>query len=103
MEYPLEILTPDGMVYNGNAESISVNGEAGSFGVLAHHTPMIAAIKPGVLSLRTSGGTSYYAVGMGVVEVTREKVVILADIAESAESKEDAIAKVADLPENLYV
>lgn len=45
----LEIISPDGIVFKGETKYVSFPGEAGSFDVLPHHAPMIAALKSGVI------------------------------------------------------
>lgn len=45
--FHLEIVTPQGAVYNGNAVQLSVNAIDGSLSVLADHIPMVTALKSG--------------------------------------------------------
>ena len=54
--FPLVILTPDREWFNGPAECVTAPGQAGEFGVLANHIPMVAGLKPGVLRVRVPGG-----------------------------------------------
>ena len=43
----LEIVSPDGILFEGETESVSFPGVAGSFDILPHHAPLIAALKAG--------------------------------------------------------
>jgi F-type H+-transporting ATPase subunit epsilon len=70
MEFPLAILSPDREWFAGPAESITVPGQDGEFGVLARHIPLVAGLKAGVVAVRVAGGQSlYFAVDGGVLGV----------------------------------
>ena len=49
--FQLSIVTPEGQVYEDQVEGVVAPGEWGSFGVLAFHAPMVAALEAGVLSV----------------------------------------------------
>lgn len=73
----LEIITPDQNLYNGEANSIVFPGKDGSFGVLNNHAPMIATLKRGTIEI--NGGSEKFDVNGGVVEVLKNKVIVLVD------------------------
>jgi F-type H+-transporting ATPase subunit epsilon len=96
--FHLHITTPEGNNWDGDVVSVTAVGPQGSFGVLANHAPMIAAVKPGVLKVRGEEDTRYYAAGEGVLEVRVDKmVVILLEYAELLPSAEEAKRKVSEL------
>jgi F-type H+-transporting ATPase subunit epsilon len=73
------ILTPDSKVFDGRLTAIYAPGLDGRFGVLARHTPMIAALGPGPLRIdRESGETEHFTITGGMLEVRRDRVVVLA-------------------------
>ena len=75
----LEIITPDKKIYEGEVKSAVFPGSEGSFGVLDNHAPMIATLKPGNVEITESNNQKQqFAVKGGVVEVLRNKVVVLA-------------------------
>ena len=75
----LEIITPDKKVYEGEVKSAVFPGSEGSFGVLDNHAPMIATLKAGKVEVtETNNQKQEFAVKGGVVEVLRNKVVVLA-------------------------
>ena len=43
----MEIVSPDGILFEGEAERVSFPGAAGSFDILPHHAPLIAALRQG--------------------------------------------------------
>ena len=76
----LEIVTPDRALYVGEVVSLQAPGAAGSFGVLANHAPMIAALGNGELKLREpSGHERMMALAGGFFEVSHNKAIVLAD------------------------
>lgn len=50
----LEIISPSGVLFKGETNYVSFPGTAGSFDVLPHHAPMIAALKEGVIRYQTN-------------------------------------------------
>jgi F-type H+-transporting ATPase subunit epsilon len=53
--FPVEVLTPEGKVYEGEVEMISTHTAGGSIGVLANHAPLMAMLEPAELKLYKSG------------------------------------------------
>jgi F-type H+-transporting ATPase subunit epsilon len=100
--FHLHITTPEGNNWDGDAVSVNAWGVEGSFGVLSNHAPMIAALKPGVLTVRGEDETRYYAAGEGVLEVRIDKgVVILVDYAEAFDTLDEAKVKAKELQHQL--
>lgn len=88
--FNLSIITPEGAAYENVVEYAVVPGVEGELGILARHTPLIAAVKRGILRLKRGAETNYLVIGEGFLEVTAEETVLLADTAVQAESLEDA-------------
>ncbi|HET7445154.1 MAG TPA: ATP synthase F1 subunit epsilon [Solirubrobacterales bacterium] len=66
----VEVLTPEGEVFNGEARQVSTRTEAGEIGVLANHTPLLAALRPTELRLKLSDSeTKSYAQAHGWLQV----------------------------------
>jgi F-type H+-transporting ATPase subunit epsilon len=55
-KFPVEVLTPEGEVFNDEVEMISTRTAVGSIGVLAHHAPLLAMLDPAELRLYRSDG-----------------------------------------------
>ncbi len=83
--FRLKILTLEKSVYDADVTSIIAPGLEGYFGVLAHHAPMTAALKPGKLTVvDTQGVERIYAVSGGFFEVAGNVATLLADAVEQA-------------------
>ena len=48
--FHFDLVSPEKMVFSGEVEQVDVPGAEGDFGVLAHHAPLIAMLKPGILT-----------------------------------------------------
>ena len=81
----LRIVTPDKLIYEGTATSISAIGTDGVFSVLPRHAPMISGLARGEIKIEDGAKTFYVMVDSGVLEVSEEKVNILVQTAMMAE------------------
>lgn len=75
----LEILTPDSKVYEGEVTSVTVPGTMGSFEILNNHAAIISTLEDGKLTVRTGGKQDVFLIKGGVVEVSNNKVMVLAE------------------------
>ena len=75
----LEIITPDKSIFKGEVESATFPGSEGSFQVLNNHAPLISSLEKGKITYRTSSGEFDVMVNGGVVEVLKNKIVVLAE------------------------
>ena len=91
----VSVVTPDGPVYNGEAEMVSTKAQSGELGILPNHIPMVAPLQIGAVRLKKDGKTEFVAVSGGFLEVRPDKVTILAQTAELAETIDLARAKAA--------
>ena len=78
--FKLSIITPAGLAFEGDVNSIAAPGLEGGFEVYGGHTPMVAALKPGKFTIRAAAGVSTLAVSDGILEVSVDHdVLVLAD------------------------
>lgn len=75
----LEIITPDKKVFEGEVVSASFPGTDGSFQVLNDHAPLISLLKGGVVEYKSKNSVNQVKITGGVVEVLKNKVILLAD------------------------
>ena len=89
----VNIVTPDGPVYDSEVDMIIANTASGEIGILPGHIPMVAPLRIGAVKLKKDGKSQYVSVSGGFVEVRPEKVTILAQSAEVADTIDVARAK----------
>ncbi|MDP5276829.1 F0F1 ATP synthase subunit epsilon [Chengkuizengella axinellae] len=82
--FTLEIVTPERKVYSQGVNMIVVTGVEGQLGILPNHIPLVTALKVAPMKIKTGNDEEIIAVHGGFMEVSKEKVVILADVAERA-------------------
>ena len=79
----LEIVTPEKKVVEREVDSVYVPTEKGIIGIMPNHAPLISALRSGVLSYNVGNESDKMVVSGGFVEISQNKVSVLADIAES--------------------
>ena len=88
--FRVEVLTPEGEVFNDEVEMVSTRTTIGSIGILARHQPLLGMLDPTELRLyKTYGDESSatrFAQGEGYVQVTPEHVLILVEDALDPDS-----------------
>jgi F-type H+-transporting ATPase subunit epsilon len=76
--FPVEILTPEGEVFNEEVEMISTRTTTGSIGILANHTPLLAMLEPTELRLyRSDSDVVRFAQGEGYLQVGHNRAMLL--------------------------
>ena len=91
--YPVELITPEGIAFSGDAERLVVPGAAGELGILANHAPLISLLEPGETRLTDADGTvRRYATDDGYVQVRKNHALVLVGEAVPAESIDAAEA-----------
>lgn len=92
----VNIVTPDGPVYDSAAAMVSVRATSGEMGILPGHIPTVAPLAVGIVRVKTADNkTELVAVTGGFVEIRPEQVTILTPSAEVAENIDLARAKEA--------
>lgn len=74
----VEVITPDKVLFSGEAVSVKLPGSGGSFEALANHAPLISSLDKGAVVVRTDSGEETFKISGGIVEVLNNKVVVLA-------------------------
>ena len=82
MGIQLTVVTPEGQPYQGEVEQVVLPGSEGDFGVLEQHERFLAALRPGVMEIRGSGGSSdssseWAALSDGFADVSGSEVTVL--------------------------
>ena len=82
----LELVTPEKLMFSEEVQAVRAPGAEGSFGVMAGHAPMLTELTTGLIKVTLANGNeTFMASSGGFLQVTREKVIILADSAELSE------------------
>ena len=80
----LEIIAPDKNLYTGEVDLVQVPGSKGSFEILRNHAPIISTLEEGRIKIvDTRGGTTFFEVNGGVIEVKNNKIIVLAETAKT--------------------
>jgi F-type H+-transporting ATPase subunit epsilon len=80
--FTFELVSPERLLSSGQVAMVVVPGSEGDFGVLPGHAPMMSTIRPGIIEVYASEGTSpsaRYEIEGGFAEVTPEGLTILAE------------------------
>ncbi|MCX6160623.1 MAG: F0F1 ATP synthase subunit epsilon [Ignavibacteriae bacterium] len=90
----IEIVSPVRSVYSGKVRSASVPGVKGLFQVLYNHAPMVSVFEIGIIKLVDENGSeTVFSTSGGILEVRDNKIIILADTAETVEDIDKERAK----------
>ena len=89
----LEVVTPERKVLSEPVSSVTVPGRNGEMQILPGHAALISELKTGVLSYTEAGTASQLHVSGGFVEVSHDRVSVLAEIAERPEEIDAARAR----------
>jgi F-type H+-transporting ATPase subunit epsilon len=91
--FPFKLVTPTGIVFEGEAAEVSAIGPLGEFGVLPEHINFITSLVPGILEAKLpDGATMHWVVSGGLAEVKDSVMTVLARSAESPETVDAAAA-----------
>jgi len=78
--FKVEILTPEGEVFNDEVEMVSTKTSVGSIGLLANHQPLLAMLDPTELRLyKSESDVVRYAQGEGFLQISGEHALVLVD------------------------
>jgi F-type H+-transporting ATPase subunit epsilon len=79
-KFRVEVLTPEGEVFNDEVEMVSTKTAVGSIGVLAHHEPVLAMLDPTELRLyKTESEVVRFAQAEGYLQVAENRALILVE------------------------
>ena len=91
----LQIITPEKIAYKDKADQVTLPTENGEITVMANHIPLISTMKHGELIIKNDGKEIPMAVCNGFIEVRKNCIIIMTDIAERVEEIDERLAKEA--------
>src|SRR6476646_1892056 len=83
--FHFELVSPEKVSFSGEVDQVDVPGSEGDFGVLAGHAPLIALIRPGIMTVHAGGEQTKLVVLGGFSEVGPDGLTVLADVATALE------------------
>ncbi len=90
----VEVLTPEGEVFEGEVQQVSTRTEVGEIGILANHAPLLAALRPTELRLHLSGSeTKRYAQAHGWLQMFGNRARLLVEEAIAPEDLDPGALK----------
>lgn len=81
-KFELIVNTPDRQFYHDDVNMVELVTSEGEIGVYAEHIPLTAVIVPGVMKIHKDGQVKKAAVHGGIIEILKDKVTVLAEVAE---------------------
>jgi F-type H+-transporting ATPase subunit epsilon len=101
--FHFDLVSPEKLAFSGEVDQVDVPGVEGDFGVLAGHAPVVAAIRPGILTVTSDGTHQKIIVLGGLAEVSDNGLTVLADVATSMQELDRArfADKIAEMEEKL--
>ena len=90
----LEIVTPDGVIFDDEVKQVTVPGGEGEFGVLAGHAAVVSLLETGVMTIeRKDGREVQVAINGGYIKVEEEKTLCMVDGAVALSGDDTNLAK----------
>jgi len=81
--FHFDLVSPEKLAFSGEVDQVDVPGMEGDFGVLAGHAPIVAAVRPGILTITTGDTHQKIIVLGGLAEMSEKGLTVLADVATS--------------------
>jgi F-type H+-transporting ATPase subunit epsilon len=93
--FDISLVTPDGPVFEGEAEMLIVPGADGEIGVLARHAPLVAMLNAGStrIHIRRDTEVREFATGPGFFKVEQDRALALVDDAVDTKEIDDQRAR----------
>jgi F-type H+-transporting ATPase subunit epsilon len=97
------LVSPERELYSGDVDQVDVPGTEGDLGIYPNHSPLMAAIRTGTITVYQDGFETKFFVQGGFADVTPEGLTVLAEKAVSMDAldKTDVEAQIAALESTL--
>jgi F-type H+-transporting ATPase subunit epsilon len=102
MSLNVRVITPDKVVWDADTEELILPSSTGQLGILTGHAPLLTALDIGVMRLKTGSKWTSIVLMEGFAEVEKDKVTVLCNGAEEADSI-DATTAQADLEKTILL
>jgi F-type H+-transporting ATPase subunit epsilon len=88
--FHFDLVSPEKLAFSGEVDQVDIPGAEGDFGVLAGHAPVVAVVRPGILTVITGSTHQKIIVLGGLAEMSDKGLTVLADVATSLEELDRA-------------
>ena len=98
----LEIITPNGVIFDAEVKQVTLPGSEGEFGVLAKHATLVSLLETGVIVIDKADGSEIaVAINSGYVKVDEEKTTCIVDGAVALSGDDGDLAKALEAAKTL--
>jgi F-type H+-transporting ATPase subunit epsilon len=88
--FHFDLVSPEKLAFSGEVDQVDIPGAEGDFGVLAGHAPVIAGVRPGIVTVIIGDKREKVIVLGGIAEVSEKGLTLLAEVATSLEDLDRA-------------
>jgi F-type H+-transporting ATPase subunit epsilon len=88
--FHFDLVSPEKLSFSGEVDQVDIPGTEGDFGVLAGHAPIVAGIRPGIVTVIQGGSRQKIIVLGGVAEMSDKGLTVLAEVATSVDELDRA-------------
>jgi F-type H+-transporting ATPase subunit epsilon len=101
--FHFDLVSPEKIAFSGEVEQVDIPGVEGDFGVMAGHSPLVASIRPGIMTVTANGKHEKIIVLGGLAEISEKGLTVLADTATSMAELDRAAfaARIEEMEEKL--
>jgi F-type H+-transporting ATPase subunit epsilon len=89
--FQFDLVSPEKLLFSETVDQVDVPGSEGDFGVLAGHAPLVATLRPGILTVYRGGDSFRVVVNGGFAEVNPDGLTVLAEMAVPADEFDPAV------------
>jgi F-type H+-transporting ATPase subunit epsilon len=84
--FTVHVISPEKILYTGEADYVKIPGVQGSFGVMFNHANLVSELEIGVLEVKNGNNKTFMVIDGGFVEVKNNVVNVLANSGDNKES-----------------
>ena len=88
--FHFNLVSPEKLVFSGEVDQVDIPGTEGDFGVLAGHAPIIAGVRPGIVTVIAGSRREKIIVHGGIAEFSEKGLTVLAEVATSLDELDRA-------------
>lgn len=93
--FAVDVVTPEAIIWSGEAEFISARTTEGEIGVYVDHEPLMAALATGAVQVHAADGVTSVGIHGGFLQIFKNQVTLLTDWAQITEGDKDEALRLA--------